>query len=213
MTAFHVHCFKNSCTERVWFWRQNVTGILGDGLYQYYFSLFTVTSSKRSYFLLHVSIIDFLLIKVEDDYLFDKGEVNFWAEKLTSVRQLSKHLLLLISETHVNSPDEGELQRLARLASEQARLVTRLLKKLPPTPEFSKTVEFTRLTIQKERLSVSFEILNLLQLKGVACNKDNDQEKWINDSLSQCCLHNFYYFVNKEFFQGWGGGGKFVLWR
>ncbi|XP_019371913.1 PREDICTED: thyroid adenoma-associated protein isoform X1 [Gavialis gangeticus] len=114
---------------------------------------------------------------VEDDYLFDKGEVNFWAEKLTSVRQLSKHLLLLISETHVNSPDQGELQRLARLASEQARLVTRLLKELPPTPEFSKTVEFTRLTIQKERLSISFKILNLLQLDGVACNKDNNQEK------------------------------------
>ncbi|NXY70964.1 THADA protein, partial [Glareola pratincola] len=99
----------------------------------------------------------------EDDYLFDKGEVNFWAEKLTHVRQLSKHLLLLISTTHLTLPDHRELNRLSRIALDQAQLVGHLLRELPPTPEFSKTTEFTRLAIQNERVSVCLKILNLLK--------------------------------------------------
>ncbi|NXC68694.1 THADA protein, partial [Anhinga anhinga] len=99
----------------------------------------------------------------EDDYLFDKGEVNFWAEKLTHVRQLSKHLLQLISVTHLTLPDHGELNRLSRIALDQAQLVGHLLRALPLTPEFSKTAEFTRLTIQNERISVCLKILNLLK--------------------------------------------------
>ncbi|KFW06066.1 Thyroid adenoma-associated protein, partial [Fulmarus glacialis] len=99
----------------------------------------------------------------EDDYLFDKGEVNFWAEKLTHVRQLSKHLLQLISMTHLTLPDHGELNRLSRIALDQAQLVGHFLRALPLTPEFSKTAEFTRLAIQNERLSVCLKILNLLK--------------------------------------------------
>ncbi|KAM6355231.1 tRNA (32-2'-O)-methyltransferase regulator THADA [Podargus strigoides] len=108
----------------------------------------------------------------EDDYLFDKGEVNFWAEKLTHVRQLSKHLLLLISNTHLTLPDHRELDRLSRIALEQAQLVGHLLGALPPTPEFSKTAEFTRLAIQNERVSVCLKILNLLK-SGDTCKNEN----------------------------------------
>ncbi|XP_074945130.1 tRNA (32-2'-O)-methyltransferase regulator THADA isoform X1 [Phalacrocorax aristotelis] len=99
----------------------------------------------------------------EDDYLFDKGEVNFWAEKLTHVRQLSKHLLQLISMTHLTLPDHGELNQLSRIALDQAQLVGHLLRALPQIPEFSKTAEFTRLTIQNERISVCLKILTLLK--------------------------------------------------
>ncbi|NXQ87366.1 THADA protein, partial [Nyctibius grandis] len=99
----------------------------------------------------------------EDDYLFDKGEVNFWAEQLTHVRQLSKHLLLLISVTHLTLPDQGELSRLSRIALDRAQLVGHLLGALPPTPEFSKTAEFARLAIQNERISVCLKILDLLK--------------------------------------------------
>ncbi|XP_075003034.1 tRNA (32-2'-O)-methyltransferase regulator THADA [Calonectris borealis] len=108
----------------------------------------------------------------EDDYLFDKGEVNFWAEKLTHVRQLSKHLLQLISMTHLTLPDHGELNRLSRIALDQAQLVGHLLRALPPTPEFSKTAEFTRLAIQNERLSVCLKILNLLKSDDT-CKNEN----------------------------------------
>ncbi|XP_009707772.1 PREDICTED: thyroid adenoma-associated protein [Cariama cristata] len=108
----------------------------------------------------------------EDDYLFDKGEVNFWAEKLTHVRQLSKHLLQLISMTHLTLPDHRELNRLSRIALDQAQLVEHLLRALPPTPEFSKTAEFTRLAIQNERVSVCLKILNLLKSDDT-CKNEN----------------------------------------
>uniref|UniRef100_A0A8C4XZX5 tRNA (32-2'-O)-methyltransferase regulator THADA n=1 Tax=Gopherus evgoodei TaxID=1825980 RepID=A0A8C4XZX5_9SAUR len=100
---------------------------------------------------------------MEDDNLFNKGEVNFWAETLTNVRQLSKHLFLLIPATRLNLPDQGEFLQLARRASDQAKLVTQHLKELPPTPEFSRTVEFTRLAIQNERISTCLKILTLVE--------------------------------------------------
>ncbi|XP_055671940.1 thyroid adenoma-associated protein isoform X1 [Falco peregrinus] len=108
----------------------------------------------------------------EDDYLFDKGEVNFWAEKLTHVRQLSKHLLQLISMTHLTLPNHGELSRLSRIALDQAQLIGHLLRALPLTPEFSKTAEFTRLAIQNERISVCLKILNLLRSDDT-CKNEN----------------------------------------
>uniref|UniRef100_A0A663LQG2 tRNA (32-2'-O)-methyltransferase regulator THADA n=1 Tax=Athene cunicularia TaxID=194338 RepID=A0A663LQG2_ATHCN len=108
----------------------------------------------------------------EDDYLFDKGEVNFWAEKLTHVRQLSKHLLQLISMTHLTLPDHRDLNRLSRIALDQAQLVGHLLRALPPTPEFSKTAEFTRLAIQNERISICLKILNLLKSDDT-CKNEN----------------------------------------
>ncbi|NXT67659.1 THADA protein, partial [Chaetops frenatus] len=108
----------------------------------------------------------------EDDCLFDKGEVNFWAEKLTHVRQLSKHLLHLVSVTHLTLPDHGELNNLSRIALDQAQLIEHLLGALPLPPEFSRTPEFTRLAIQKERVSVCLKILNLLKYDDTCRNED-----------------------------------------
>ncbi|XP_069656357.1 tRNA (32-2'-O)-methyltransferase regulator THADA isoform X4 [Haliaeetus albicilla] len=118
--------------------------------------------------------LHFCSLMEEDDYLFDKGEVNFWAEKLTLVRQLSKHLLQLISMTHLTLPDHGELNQLSRTALDQAQLVGHLLRVLPPTPEFSKTAEFTRLAIQNERISVCLKILNLLKSDDT-CKNENPE--------------------------------------
>ncbi|XP_074898904.1 tRNA (32-2'-O)-methyltransferase regulator THADA isoform X3 [Buteo buteo] len=118
--------------------------------------------------------LHFCSLMEEDDYLFDKGEVNFWAEKLTLVRQLSKHLLQLISMTHLTLPDHGELNQLSRTALDQAQLVGHLLRVLPSTPEFSKTSEFTRLAIQNERISVCLKILNLLKSDDT-CKNENPE--------------------------------------
>ncbi|XP_075781546.1 tRNA (32-2'-O)-methyltransferase regulator THADA isoform X2 [Pelodiscus sinensis] len=113
---------------------------------------------------------------MEDDNLFNKGEVNFWGETLTNVRQLSKHLLLLIPATRLSSPDHGEFHQLARRASDQAQLVAQLLKELPPTPEFSKTLEFSRLAIQNERISTCLKILTLLEFDDACKNKENPEK-------------------------------------
>ncbi|NXA35436.1 THADA protein, partial [Eudromia elegans] len=103
----------------------------------------------------------------EDDYLFEKGEVNFWAEKLTHVRLLSQHLLGLVSQSAGPGADAGALGQLSRAAREQARLVARLLGALPPPPEFLRTAEFTTLAIRKERAAACLGILNRLQPGGL----------------------------------------------
>uniref|UniRef100_A0A8C2TDP2 tRNA (32-2'-O)-methyltransferase regulator THADA n=1 Tax=Coturnix japonica TaxID=93934 RepID=A0A8C2TDP2_COTJA len=102
----------------------------------------------------------------EDDCLFDKGEANFWAEKLTSARLLGKHLLLLAQATHLALPDGEELDRLCRRAQDQAQLIARLLTALPPSPEFLKTAEFTKLAIQNEQTSLCLKVLHVLQCDG-----------------------------------------------
>lgn len=134
-----------------------------------YLLWFCYCYQTTSHFLITVG---FLFVKEEDDSLFDKGEVNFWAEKLTHVRQLSKHLLHLISVTHLTLPDHGELNRLSSIALDQAQLTEHLLGALPLAPEFSRTPEFTRLAIQKERISVCLKILNLLKSDDT-CKNEN----------------------------------------
>ncbi|XP_063246849.1 tRNA (32-2'-O)-methyltransferase regulator THADA isoform X2 [Prinia subflava] len=111
----------------------------------------------------------------EDDSLFDKGEMNFWAEQLTHVRQLSKHLLHLISVTHLTLPDHGELHRLSGIALDQVQRIEHLLGALPLVPEFSRTPEFTRLAIQKERVSICLKILNLLKPDDTFKNENLEQ--------------------------------------
>ncbi|XP_064504430.1 tRNA (32-2'-O)-methyltransferase regulator THADA isoform X1 [Pseudopipra pipra] len=125
----------------------------------------------------------------EDDYLFDKGEVNFWAEKLTHVRQLSKHLLQLISVTHLTLPHHGELKRLSITALDQAQLVEHHLQALPPAPEFSKTAEFTRLAIQNERILLCLKILNLLKSDDTC--KNENLEKYVTRSSSSGNMDTF----------------------
>ncbi|XP_062980061.1 tRNA (32-2'-O)-methyltransferase regulator THADA [Elgaria multicarinata webbii] len=120
---------------------------------------------------------------VGNEYLFDKGQVNFWAEKLTKVHQLSKHLLLLIPVTHVSPCDQGKLHQLATTASDQAKVVTQLLKEMPPTPEFSQSVEFTKLAIQNERLSICFKILSLLGAENETSKKQEKLENMTSDHV------------------------------
>lgn len=109
-------------------------------------------------------------MEMKNEYLFDKGQTNFWAEELMTVRKLGRHLLLLIPMTRVNPCDQEKLHQLTRLASDQDQLVTQLLKDMPPTPEFCRTVEFTKVAIQSERISIVRQILGLLNGAIEACS-------------------------------------------
>lgn len=122
-------------------------------------------------------------MKVENDYLFDKGQTNFWAEKLMKVRRLSRHLLVLLPVTRVNPCDQEKLHQLAKVASDQAQIVTQLLKDMPPTPEFSRTVEFTKLAIQRERISIVRQILGLLSIGTEACREQEKAGNKTTDNL------------------------------
>ncbi|XP_062827467.1 tRNA (32-2'-O)-methyltransferase regulator THADA isoform X2 [Anolis carolinensis] len=126
---------------------------------------------------------------VGNDNLFDKGDMNFWAEKLTKVYLLNKHLLLLIPVTHLTPCDQLKLHHLARFASDQAQLVAHRLKELPPTPEFSQTVEFTKLSIQNQRISLCLQILELLEAGSHTHQKQGtfENEVQAKDMLTATC--------------------------
>ena len=55
------------------------------------------------------------------------------------------------------------LRHFQRTASEQRRLLSQLLRVLPPTAEFLKTAEFTRLRIQEERTLACLRLLAILE--------------------------------------------------
>nr|XP_012417721.1 PREDICTED: thyroid adenoma-associated protein [Odobenus rosmarus divergens] len=97
-----------------------------------------------------------------EDYLFEKAEVNFWAETLIFVKYLSEHLFQLLSKSSCKALSPQSLHHLHRTASEQDHLLSQLFRELPPAAEFLKTVEFTRLRIQEERTSACLRLLALL---------------------------------------------------
>ncbi|XP_075719351.1 tRNA (32-2'-O)-methyltransferase regulator THADA isoform X2 [Rhinoderma darwinii] len=102
---------------------------------------------------------------VEDD-LFEKGEANFWAEKLVYVRLLSKHLKELITSTPLClQPQDTKLLQISQAAYELSEKIQRSLHGLPPTPGFLKTTEYTRLLIHKERTENCIQILELINKK------------------------------------------------
>ncbi|XP_013213722.3 tRNA (32-2'-O)-methyltransferase regulator THADA [Ictidomys tridecemlineatus] len=100
----------------------------------------------------------------EEDYLFEKAEVNFWAETLTFVKYLCRHLFHLCKSRWPPSSSE-RLCHLQRTMSEQRHHLSQLFRELPPTAEFLKTVEFTRLRIQEERTLAGLRLLAFLEGK------------------------------------------------
>ncbi|XP_036080746.1 thyroid adenoma-associated protein isoform X3 [Rousettus aegyptiacus] len=103
--------------------------------------------------------------QVEEDYLFEKVEVNFWAETLIFVKYLYKHLFCLLSKSSWHPLSPERLCHLQRTMSEQCHLLSQLFRELPPTAEFLKTVEFTRLRIQEERTLACLRLLAFLEGK------------------------------------------------
>ncbi|XP_058407325.1 thyroid adenoma-associated protein isoform X1 [Diceros bicornis minor] len=103
--------------------------------------------------------------QVEEDYLFEKAEVNFWAETLIFVKYLYKHLFHLLSKSSWRPLSPESRRHLQRTASEQCHLLSQLFRELPPTAEFLRTVEFTRLRIQEERTLACLRLLAFLEGK------------------------------------------------
>lgn len=103
--------------------------------------------------------------QVEEDYPFEKTEINFWAETLIFVKYLYKHLFRLLSQSSWRPLSPEMLRHLQRTASEQCHLLSQLFRVLPPTAEFLKSAEFTRLRIREERTLACLRLLALLEGK------------------------------------------------
>ncbi|KAI1894434.1 hypothetical protein AGOR_G00115770 [Albula goreensis] len=111
----------------------------------------------------------------EEEFLFEKGELNLWAEPLQWVRLLHRHLSTLL---HMLGVDMGvdigvdmgvvgeklpELGRLMALAEGQALSSQQTLHTLPPLPQFSCTADHARLDVKRERANLALEVLRSLQ--------------------------------------------------
>ncbi|KAF4016260.1 hypothetical protein G4228_008105 [Cervus hanglu yarkandensis] len=101
--------------------------------------------------------------QVEEDYPFEKTEINFWAETLIFVKYLYKHLFRLLCESRGCPLSPEMLRHFQRTASEQRHLLSQLFRVLPPTAEFLKTAEFTRLRIWEERTLACLRLLAILE--------------------------------------------------
>lgn len=84
--------------------------------------------------------------------------------------------LFLLCQPGWPSDHSQKLCHLQTVASEQRLLVSQLLRELPPSAEFLKTVEHTRLRIQEERTLAVLRLLAFLEGKDVLRAEDCPSE-------------------------------------
>lgn len=117
----------------------------------------------------------FHLVQGEEEHIFEKSEVNFWAEPLVFVKSLCKQVFHLLCQSGCQS-SHSQLSHLQSIASEQHRLSSQLFRELPLSAEFLKTVEYTRLRIQEERTLAVLRLLACLEGKEVPRAEDCPRE-------------------------------------
>uniref|UniRef100_A0A7N6FJ83 tRNA (32-2'-O)-methyltransferase regulator THADA n=1 Tax=Anabas testudineus TaxID=64144 RepID=A0A7N6FJ83_ANATE len=103
----------------------------------------------------------------EEDFLFEKGDLNLWAEPAQWVKLLHTNLSSLIAtfkQPLTSEPDHahqiGTLSSRARarsLSSQQA------LDSLPALPQFSCTMEHARLMLRHQRAALALDVLERLR--------------------------------------------------
>ncbi|XP_061646816.1 thyroid adenoma-associated protein isoform X1 [Phyllopteryx taeniolatus] len=107
----------------------------------------------------------------EEDFLFEKGNLNLWAEPVQWVKLLHKHLIshiLIYKQTR----DLGR----AELEQAQAQIDTltfnarakllrskQALDSLPVLPQFSCPMEHTQLVLQQQRATLALDVLDMLR--------------------------------------------------
>lgn len=104
----------------------------------------------------------------EDDFLFEKGDLNLWAEPVQWVRLLHQHLCSLVETVSQLPGGVGpELEQQIRTLTSQARAKVlssqQALDSLPSLPQFSCTMEHSRLLLWHQRASLTLDVLQRLR--------------------------------------------------
>ncbi|XP_056250646.1 thyroid adenoma-associated protein isoform X1 [Seriola aureovittata] len=105
----------------------------------------------------------------EDDFLFEKGDLNLWAEPVQWVKLLHRNLSSLIptfkqtQHPGATSLDQAQLRTLSMQAQAKALSSQRALESLPALPQFSCTVEHARLTLRHQRAALALDVLERLR--------------------------------------------------
>ncbi|KAM4607989.1 thyroid adenoma-associated protein [Polymixia lowei] len=119
----------------------------------------------------------------EEEFLFEKGDLNLWAEPVQWVRLLHRHLSTLTpSQTQTQGlgtrePDQAQRHRLSAQAEAHALGSKQSLRALPPIPQFSCTMEHARLVLRHERATLTLDVLGRLTETGLAGLKNQEVAK------------------------------------
>uniref|UniRef100_A0A3B4B112 tRNA (32-2'-O)-methyltransferase regulator THADA n=1 Tax=Periophthalmus magnuspinnatus TaxID=409849 RepID=A0A3B4B112_9GOBI len=104
----------------------------------------------------------------ETNFLFEKGELNLWAEPVQWVRLLHRHLSSLV-QTLVQTLDPGSGLHLSRIrtlsdqAQTQSQSALKSLSSLPSLPQFICPMEHARLTLKHDRAQLALDVLHKLR--------------------------------------------------
>ncbi|XP_069001377.1 thyroid adenoma-associated protein [Embiotoca jacksoni] len=103
----------------------------------------------------------------EEDFLFEKGDLNLWAEPVQWVNLLHRHLGSLIEQTQdpgAAGPDQvDQVHQIHTRARAKALSSQQALDSLPALPQFSCTMEHARLTLRLQRATLALEVLDRLR--------------------------------------------------
>ncbi|XP_062319840.1 thyroid adenoma-associated protein isoform X2 [Osmerus eperlanus] len=94
----------------------------------------------------------------EEEFLFEKGDLNLWGEPVQWVRLLHKHLEALSWGQDLGQ-FQAELLRLEARAETQTLASQQALGALPAFPQFSSTIEHARLALKEQRASLALDVL------------------------------------------------------
>uniref|UniRef100_A0A8C8G3G0 tRNA (32-2'-O)-methyltransferase regulator THADA n=1 Tax=Oncorhynchus tshawytscha TaxID=74940 RepID=A0A8C8G3G0_ONCTS len=106
----------------------------------------------------------------EEDFLFEKGDLNLWAEPVQWARLLHRHLGVLFKAPGLTAlnQNQAELLRLSSQAEALSLATQQALEGLPALPQFSCTIEHARLALQQERATLVLAILGTLRQTGLS---------------------------------------------
>ncbi|XP_034407358.1 thyroid adenoma-associated protein [Cyclopterus lumpus] len=106
----------------------------------------------------------------EEDVLFEKGDLNLWAEPVQWVKLLHGHIGALVppaeqtGDPGIARPDQvRRIGALATRARAQAHSSQRALDALPALPQFSSPIEHARLVLRHQRATLSLDVLERLR--------------------------------------------------
>ncbi|XP_072293704.1 thyroid adenoma-associated protein [Eucyclogobius newberryi] len=101
----------------------------------------------------------------DDDFLFEKGELNLWAEPVQWVRLLHKHLRAVVQNRDPGSPgpDPSCVRALSEQAQTQSEAALKCLMSLPSLPQFICPMEHARLALKHDRAQLALDVLHALR--------------------------------------------------
>ncbi|KAL7382872.1 hypothetical protein ABVT39_000669 [Epinephelus coioides] len=106
----------------------------------------------------------------EEEFLFEKGDLNLWAEPVQWVKLLHRHvgsLIVTFRQTQasgITGPDQvHQLHTLSTQAQAKTLGSQQALDSLPALPQFSLTMEHARLVLRHQRASLALDVLERLR--------------------------------------------------